>query len=131
MTAQQRRQLFGFLPQADSASATAAAPSNLFTETCDVYRYTTTKDTGGSNVLAFVLHLTGIPCRCQPKSGDVDVLAGRPHSSRRYNVYIAAGQDITERDRVMVPDGEMCIVNSMMNFDVAGRLVRLDCETVP
>ncbi|MEM6259679.1 MAG: phage head closure protein [Planctomycetota bacterium] len=75
--------------------------------------------TKGDVVTTFAENLTGIPASVQPGQSREAVQIGAERGVQTYDVYTAAGQDITDSDRLVTADGLK--LNILGSRDMAGR----------
>lgn len=72
-------------------------------DVCTVQRATTVSDGGGGTTTTWADHLTGVPCRLSPVGGgEQGTSGGRIADESSHIVTVAAGTDVTERDRLVV-----------------------------
>ena len=96
---------------------------NLLNETIDIYRNTTSKDSGGSLVESLVYNLEGVKARIQPVSASEVVRSGRQFSSLSYKVYLNYNVDVTMKDTVGYDNNIFNIVEINKYYNTYIRLV--------
>lgn len=108
------------------------APLHLLDQTVTVQRATHAADAGGSPVSTWSTHLPKVRARVQPMSGAEALRYGRESTRRTYRVFVAGGQDIANKDRLLWTDdaGTQHTLDVQENSDLQahGAVVRLVCE---
>jgi head-tail adaptor len=104
-------------------------PRHLLDQTVSIQRRTISRDANGAPVETWAAHLSSIPARVQPQAGSESNLYGAERARRPVTVFVAGGQDILERDRVLWGTRYLDIL-SVKDPQSLGAILRLDCEEV-
>lgn len=104
-------------------------PTHLLTTTCNVYSPVQSQDDGGSPVRSMTRTGINVPCRVKVNSGNESVSAGRPETRYSHAVYLPPDADVEAGDEIRVNSLQLD-VQAVVDFDLAGTLLRADCEEV-
>lgn len=113
-----------------------ATPTHLLTESVTVERKTEAAGTAGrSPAETWSTHLTGVMASIQPMSTAKAMKYGSTRATRMWSVFVATGQDITTKDRLVYIDTttgsnvtRYFRVVGLKNLIQMGAVLELDCE---
>src|SRR5690606_2811445 len=110
-------------------------PYHLLIHTITIQRPTLPTDTAGGAVHTYANHLANIPARAQPAKGSESNISGGVRGSRPATIFVAGGQDIQERDRIVWTDPLRLTVRrfdieSAPDYDGLGVLMQLEATEV-
>jgi SPP1 family predicted phage head-tail adaptor len=79
----------------------------MMTETCDVERFTSTRDEYGDETQTWTVVHAGVPCTHEALSGDESVIAERLSADVNTRIFLPFGTDVNTDDRIVITVGDL------------------------